>query len=87
MQRNPTVTEQNQTKDELWCVHVIGPDDVYACRSKAHAVLMAEDINAKLRQWAGQHPDVAVDPNIPQISAVVAAWPHSASEHAKGLLP
>lgn len=77
----------DHTAADLWCVHVLGPDDLYPCRTKAHAVLMAEDINAKLRQWANDKPDVAADPNTPSISAVVKPWPWSASEHAKGLVP
>ena len=80
------MTDRKAAQPDLWCVRVIGPDDTYPCRSHGHAVLMAEDINAKLRQWAEAHPGVASDPNTPSMSAVVEVWPWSAEAHARGLV-
>ncbi len=69
--------------EELWCVCVIGPDDLYPCRSRAHAIIMAEDINAKLRQWTDARRKPSADPNM---IAIVEPWPHSAAAHARGLM-
>jgi hypothetical protein len=71
---------------DLWCVHVIGPDDVYPCRTRAHAIIMAADINRKIGQWAASHADVVADPYTPTVNAVVIPWDGSEKSHAEGLV-
>ncbi len=55
----------------LWCLHILGPDDVHPAPSKAHAEKAAALFNA--------HFDVIGDM---EVSAVVEPWPHSADSHA-----
>lgn len=59
----------------LWCVHVIGPDEVYAEPSHAAAVVNAEKLNRAL--WS--RPD---SPEDVLCFAYAAVWPWSAEEHA-----
>src|SRR5690348_719786 len=62
----------------LWCVHIIGPDDVYAEPSHASAVADADKLNQSL--WSR--------PNTPDdvmCFAFADVWPWSAEEHAKAL--
>ncbi|RFA24273.1 hypothetical protein CAI21_22330 [Alkalilimnicola ehrlichii] len=62
---------------ELWCVHVLGPDDVHAAPSKAHAEKAAEMFNERFGPVA-ERTGVMV-------KAVVAPWPHSPEAHAEGV--
>ena len=62
---------------DLWCVHVLGPDDVYPCATRTSATLMANDINVKFGK-------IAADNGV-TFKAVVDPWPHSAESHAEGV--
>jgi cytochrome c556 len=57
----------------LWCVHVVGPDDVYPVRSYAEAVAQAAKMNAATIE-ATEETGVAV-------VAVPALWPHDSESH------
>lgn len=62
----------------LWCVHVIGPDDVYAAPSHAAAVEQAGKLNQAL--WSR--------PNVPDdvtCFAFADTWPWSAEQHAEDM--
>ncbi len=61
----------------LWCVHVIGPDELRACESRA----AAEKATEELREWAEKQDfaDVVFTPE-------VAVWPHDAASHAADLV-
>ena len=68
----------------LWCVHVIGPDDVHAAPDFDTAEQWAIRQNALMRKYtvdAGMEDD----PYWPQVRAVVAVWPWSAEGHAADL--
>lgn len=62
----------------LWCLHLIGPDDVHPAPSRAHAELAAK----KLNEWFAGQPK---DEHTPHFEAVAAPWPHSAESHAAGV--
>jgi|GEM_PF-1225858 len=64
-------------EQELWCLHVLGMDDVHPAPSKAHA--------EKAAAWHNeQFKDHATRLGI-SIEARVVPWPHSAESHAAGL--
>lgn len=62
----------------LWCVHVMGPDDVYAEATHASAVASATKLNNAL--WS--RPDA---PDDVICFAYADIWPWSADEHTKSL--
>lgn len=61
----------------LWCVHVIGPDNVFAMASEEAAQLAATELNAAFAET------VRVT-NI-DCRAVAEPWPYSADSHAADL--
>lgn len=61
----------------LWCVHVIGPDEVYAEPSHAAAVAAADKLNRAVWSRAGA-PDVTC-------FAYPDVWPWSKEAHAEDL--
>lgn len=67
---------------ELWCVHIIGPDDVIAYPDRAAAEREVAIINTALqRRLCGRE----ADENWPTLYATVAPWPHDAQSHAADL--
>lgn len=58
----------------LWCLHVLGMDDVYPAPSKEHADKAAAEHNARFKEQAAR---IGIT-----VEAVVAPWPHSAESHA-----
>lgn len=58
----------------LWCLHILGPDDVIPAPSQAHAERAAQKVN----EWAKKR----LDDHAPRIEAVAAPWPHDAKSHA-----
>ena len=65
-------------KNELWCVHIIGPDDVIAYPDKAAAETEAAALNAMFAVEAAKHHG---DANWPACRAEVILWPYSAGAH------
>lgn len=61
--------------EELWCLHILGPDDVHAAPSKEHAERAAERFNEI-------HGPVAASAGV-MCRAVAAPWPHSPESHAE----
>ena len=59
----------------LWCLHIIGPDDVHAAPSKAHALRAAARFNDHFEGIA----------NGVLCRAVAEPWPHSAESHAESV--
>ena len=59
----------------LWCVHVLGSDDVMAAPSHDAAVVHAHELNKAVHGRASSPDDVLC-------FAYAAPWPHSASDHA-----
>lgn len=60
----------------LWCVHVLGPDDVYAAPCHDAAVVRAREMNKSLHGRAGSPDDVLC-------FAYAAPWPHSREAHSE----
>lgn len=60
----------------LWCLHLLGPDDVHAAPSYEHA----EKAVKRILEWEAER---AAAPGTPSVNPVVAAWPYSASAHAE----
>ena len=58
----------------LWCVHVLGPDDVMAAPSHDAAVVRAHEINKAT--FGRRGPDDVL------CFAYAAPWPYGAEEHA-----
>lgn len=68
----------------LWCVHIIGPEDVHAAPDFDTAEQWATRQNRLMREYttaAGMDDD----PYWPEVRAVVALWPWDAASHAKDL--
>lgn len=59
----------------LWCVHVLGPDDVMAAPSHLAAVTRAREMNDAVFKRAGTHDVLCF--------AYAAPWPHSKASHAE----
>ena len=68
--------------DELWCIHMIGMDDVIAQDSLASARRYAHTINASMLDREAVKPLHPFDPNV---WATPALWPHDAASHADDL--
>ena len=62
----------------LWCVHVLGADDVTAAPTHDAAVVHAHELN-KAVFGRGSTPDEVL------CFAYAAPWPHSAAAHADDL--
>lgn len=69
--------ELAQAHPPLWCLHIIGPDDVYPAPSKEHAEMAVAAYTAILAQDS-ERTGI-------RIECVAAPWPHSAESHAKGV--
>lgn len=62
----------------LWCVHLIGPDDIYAEPSHAIAVAKAEELNRTI-QASPKHPNDIL------CFAYADMWPYTAAQHAQAI--
>ena len=62
----------------LWCVHVLGPDDVLAAPSHEAAAVHAHGINKAVFGRIGTPDDVLC-------FAYAAPWPHSRESHAESV--
>jgi hypothetical protein len=62
----------------LWCVHILGPDDVIAAPSHDAAAVHARELNKTLHSRVGAPEDVLC-------FAYAAPWPHSPEDHADGV--
>jgi hypothetical protein len=67
---------------DLWCVHIIGPDDVIAYSDRAAAESSAAEINDALAVEEERHKG---DPNWPACRAEALLWPYGAEAHAVNL--
>ena len=47
---------------ELWCVHIPGPDDIYAHPDRAAADKHAAEFNAAMQGYWQRHPRTENDP-------------------------
>ena len=63
--------------EPLWCLHVLGMDDVHPAPSKAHAEKAAAWHNEQFKDQAAR---LGIS-----IEAKVVPWPHSAESHADGV--
>lgn len=63
--------------EPLWCLHVLGMDDVHPAPSKAHAEKAAAWHNEQFKDQAAR---LGIS-----IEAKVVPWPHSAESHAAGV--
>jgi hypothetical protein len=64
----------------LWCVHVLGPDDVHAAPSHLAAVTHAHELNKHLYSRADKKCDDIM------CFSYAAPWPHSKESHAKAVV-
>ena len=67
----------------LWCVHLLGPDEVEATPSHAAAVERARQINEHVH--GSVMPDKDGDDNTIICFAYAAPWPWSKDDHAESL--
>ncbi|KMO18870.1 hypothetical protein [Methylobacterium indicum] len=75
---------------DLWCVHILGPDDVYAAPDLMTAVRWAQTMNRVAdraeQKIANRQGRPLTDDERVLCYANVVAWPRSAADHA-GALP
>ena len=62
----------------LWCVHILGPDDVLAAPSHDAAVIHARELNKAVHGRANVPNDILC-------FAYAAPWPHSRDGHAEAV--
>lgn len=72
-----TLSEKIEENANLikWCVHILGPDDVWAAPSHEAAAIRAREVN---KTFHGR----STSPNDILCFAYAAPWPHSAEDHA-----
>lgn len=68
--------------EELWAVHVEGPDDVLAMRSRTDAETHAQLINDMYEKFRNRPDHSELDG---RWHAVVVPWPYDAVGHAESL--
>ncbi len=64
----------------LWCVHVLGPDDVHAAPSHLAAVTQAHELNKALYSRADTKCDDIL------CFSYAAPWPYDAESHKLAVL-
>jgi hypothetical protein len=62
----------------LWCVHILGPDDVLAAPNHDAAVIHARVLNQSLHRRVNTPNDILC-------FAYAAPWPHSKESHAENV--
>lgn len=71
---------------DLWCIHIPGPDEVYAAPSKEAAEHMAAKHNAAMAMYyASGALNLEHSPPLESVRAVVIKWPHDQQSHADEL--
>lgn len=78
--------EQPQTTPELWCVHIPGPDDLYAAVSREEAQKHADALNAAISRFYQKNPRTENHPSEVAMTAVVVPWPWDAVSHAQDVI-
>lgn len=68
--------------DRLWCVHVIGPDELHACATAGDAIVWAHELNGCMRH----HMDRDWTSHSVISWAVPTIWPYDAASHAEDLI-
>ena len=63
----------------LWCVHVLGADDVHAAPSHEAAVIHARELNKVV------FSRITFDPTEVLCFSYASPWPHSKESHAEDL--
>lgn len=63
----------------LWCVHILGPDDVLAAPCHEAAVVHARELNKAAHGRANAPADVLC-------FAYAAPWPHRPEAHAEAVM-
>lgn len=66
---------------DLWCVHIIGPDDLIPAPDRGTAERWADKANEYINQKLAENPDFAD----PRIEAEVILWPYTPEGHAEGV--
>lgn len=69
---------------DLWCMHILGPNEVHAAPDFWTALAWASELSAAIAGRAIKE-NWAADDNYLNTQAVAARWPWSAEEHAKCL--
>lgn len=67
--------------DTLWCIHIPGPDDVYAEPSHDAAIASARIHNDWLGRTLGLEPRTEHHVPLECLMAFVTPWPWSAESH------
>lgn len=77
-----TISERIESNADLilWCVHILGMDDVHAAPSHLAAATHANEMNKILYS----QPDKKMADIL--CFAYAAPWPHSKEDHAKNLV-
>lgn len=70
---------------ELWCVHIPGPDDLYAHPDRDAAEKHAAEFNHAMRAYWQRYPRTENDPTEESHAAVVIPWPWTPESHAEAL--
>ena len=80
MSRSPNDLTLENAALTRWCVHVLGPDDVYPAPTFLDAVDRAAEMNAHTFGYMAKRDE----PNDILCFAYAAPWPHGEKSHAAG---
>lgn len=72
----------------LWCMHIPGPDEVFATPDRETANRRADEHNAWVDRmfWEGRVEFGGYWPERISVAAVVIKWPHDPESHARDVL-
>ncbi len=72
--------------NQLWCIHIPGPDECHPAPCEAAAHHMAAKHNAAMAQYFELNPDQeGIGPLRESCWAKVIEWPWSAADHAESM--
>lgn len=84
--RMSTDNRLTETAETLWCVHIPGPDDLYAAASREAADEHAAALNKAIQRFWERNPRTENDSSVESMTAVVIPWPGDAASHAKDVI-
>lgn len=75
MYKSALNASKGESSPDLWCVHILGPDDLHAAPSRAYAEVAADLHNRRFADLSAKLDVVC--------KAVAAPWPYSRESHAE----
>lgn len=77
------MADEKTTNETLWCVHIPGPDDLYAAVNRGEAQRHADALNRAIRRYFEQNPRTENDASEESMTALVIPWPWDTESHTR----